>query len=328
MRASRASPLTRVRWRAASAAVSTVSADEDSGRAPAAPTARLEARRRSLARLRASSIGTSAQSSQCESRLTISSSVRGSGLVDIGVSSTSSPTGSRQAVQRLGRGRASRQPRALAGERRRDEHEQLVDEVVARGTRPRASGRLRAGATARRRRPSAAARPRAARCGARAPSPPAAGRGRTRAAAAARAAPHVARASSARVVRPHRAHPDRDRVRPRPQLVHAAAARLAGDPARAGHGHAPVERHRDLVGHERPAARDPDAPGLVLRHAPPRVGDLDLDARRAEPLEAAPARPSGSDRRPPPRRARRPPSTTASAHGGVVPWCEHGSSET
>ena len=74
----------------------------------------------------------------------------------------------------------------------------------------------------------------------------------------------------------------------RPQLVHAPAALLAGHPARAGHRHAPVERHRDLVGDERPTARDPDAPGLVLRPRLPRVDDLDLDAGRAEPLEAAP----------------------------------------
>jgi hypothetical protein len=69
--------------------------------------------------------------------------------------------------------------------------------------------------------------------------------------------------------------------------VHAAPARLARDPARAGNSHAPVEGNGDLVGHEGPPARDPDPPGLVLDARFPQIGDLDLDARRPEPLEAS-----------------------------------------
>ena len=110
-----------------------------------------------------------------------------------------------------------------------------------------------------------------------------------------------------RIVRPNRAHPDRDRVRGCPELVDPPPALLAGDPARARHRHAPVERHGHLVGHERPAARDPDAPGLVLAAGLPRV-----DHARPRRLPHAAARspgrrPSGSGPESPLRPARRPP---------------------
>ena len=56
----------------------------------------------------------------------------------------------------------------------------------------------------------------------------------------------------------------RDRVDLGPELVDMTARRLPGHPPRARHGDAPVERGRDLVGHERPAERHPGAPRLVL----------------------------------------------------------------
>src|SRR4029079_19268862 len=59
-------------------------------------------------------------------------------------------------------------------------------------------------------------------------------------------------------------------------------------PPGAGHGHAPVEGDRHLVRDERPPARDPNAPGLVLHASLPELGDLDLPPRRAQSLEAAP----------------------------------------
>ncbi len=59
----------------------------------------------------------------------------------------------------------------------------------------------------------------------------------------------------------HGAHADGDRIRGGAQLVHAATALLPGHPALARHGHAPVERHRGLVGDEgRPSA-------IHVRHA-------------------------------------------------------------
>ena len=86
-----------------------------------------------------------------------------------------------------------------------------------------------------------------------------------------------------------------------------------------GHGDAPVERHGDLPGHERPAERDPRAPGLVLRTGRERVDELDLDAGRRGAARSRPP-PPGSDREsrrrpsPPPRRRSRP-CTAASCRG-------------
>ena len=52
----------------------------------------------------------------------------------------------------------------------------------------------------------------------------------------------TSRASRRRGIRPHRAHPDRDRVRRRAQLVDEPAALLARDPAAPGNDDPAVER--------------------------------------------------------------------------------------
>ena len=91
----------------------------------------------------------------------------------------------------------------------------------------------------------------------------------------------------ARIVGAHGSHPDRDGVDGGTQLVHEPAGLLARHPAPPGNGDAPVERDRDLVRDERTAERGPRAPRLVL---PPRGGaveHVDLDAGRAQPLDAA-----------------------------------------
>ncbi len=69
--------------------------------------------------------------------------------------------------------------------------------------------------------------------------------------------------------------------------MHEPPRLVPGDPARARHGHPAVERHRCLVGDERPALRDPGAPGLVLDPSLEAVVELDLDAGFAQALEAA-----------------------------------------
>ena len=124
-----------------------------------------------------------------------------------------------------------------------------------------------------------------------------------------------------RVVGADGAHADGDRVgRPR-----AARGRAGGSPRpvtqrEPGHGHAAVERDRELERHERPAGRDPGAPRLVLRARLERVGVLDLDARCARAARARrPPRGSGraSRRRPSPLPPRaRPRCTAASCRGG------------
>ncbi len=73
------------------------------------------------------------------------------------------------------------------------------------------------------------------------------------------------------------------------------AALLAGDPAcvAARRGEAPVERHRRLVGHEGTVFGDPRPERLVLASGAGgdlAVGKLDLDARLAQPGEAAAVR--------------------------------------
>ena len=91
----------------------------------------------------------------------------------------------------------------------------------------------------------------------------------------------------ARIVRPYRAHPDRDRIGCGPQLVHEPARGLSRDPARPRQRRPPVEGDRRLVGHERPPLRDPGAPGLVLGPRLEGVHDLDLDPgppQRADPV--------------------------------------------
>ena len=133
----------------------------------------------------------------------------------------------------------------------------------------------------------------------------------------------VARVES-RVLEAHRSHPDRDRVGGGAQLVHATARCLTGDPALARHGDAAVERHRRLVGDERPAERDPRAPRLVLAPRLEAVGVLDLDARSRGAARAHPA-PRGSGRSEPATTRATPAASTASTHGGVVPWWAHGS---
>ena len=91
----------------------------------------------------------------------------------------------------------------------------------------------------------------------------------------------------ARPVGVHGAHSDADCVRLSAQLVDEPAALLAGDPALAGDRQPAVERHRRLVGHERPVLGDPRPPGLVLGARLEDVGVLDLDPGRAKHLEPA-----------------------------------------
>ena len=154
-----------------------------------------------------------------------------SGLVDVGAEQhvwrrPAAPSGGASST---GAGERAEQPRPVAGDRRRDEEQQLVDEVRARGTRSRASGRPRAAATGRLPPPS---RPSSSSSGpgaARARSRPGAGRGRTRAAAA--GARRRRRARQPRVVRADRAHADGDRVGGGAQLVDEPAALLPGHPA-------------------------------------------------------------------------------------------------
>ena len=224
--------------------------------------------------------------------------------------------------QRPRRGELAEEPRAVTRERRRHEHEQLVDEVGleerGRECRPaleqerlHSLGRERVELVGERRRRAARARTR-----------PAAGPGRTRAGAA--AARRGRRAHRAAGHRPARS-PCRPRPRPpRPAARGRAARFLAGHPARAGHRDPAVERDRDLVGDERPSERRPGAPRLVL---PPRleaVVEHGLDAGLAQHARA---------RRPPPDSGRGCPATTrampaatiASTHGGVRPWWAHGS---
>ena len=99
---------------------------------------------------------------------------------------------------------------------------------------------------------------------------------------------------------------------------------LARDPALARHGDPPVERHRRLVGDERPAEGDPGSPRLVLAPRLEAVGVLDLDPVRPEPLEPA-LRLGVRVERARRRHATTPAASTASTHGGVVPWWVHGS---
>ena len=89
------------------------------------------------------------------------------------------------------------------------------------------------------------------------------------------------------ILQPHRPHADGDGVGGGAQLVHEPAGLLPGDPARAGNRDAAVQRHRGLVGDERPTLRDPGAPGLVLAPRLDAVGELDLDALGLEPFQAA-----------------------------------------
>ena len=203
---------------------------------------------------------------------------------------TSSPTCSAgRRVSVSGSGSSPETPRARAGERRRDEEQQLVDEAGARRRRWRASGRPRGAATARPARRAARARPRAGRSSSSSSEPSGSGPLTEREAPRLPLGADVAR-GQLRVVGAHRAHADRDRVHPRAQLVHAAAALLAGHPARARDGDASVERDRRLVDDERPPLGDPDAEGLVLDARPPlelAARELDLDPGGAEPLEAA-----------------------------------------
>ena len=150
---------------------------------------------------------------------------RDSGLVDIGLSSTSSPhLLAREPCSRPGSARPPARAGPSPAERRRDEDEQLVDEVGARGTRSRASARPRAAATAR---PRPRARASSSSSGPRrssSSSPPAAGRARTRAAAAA-AALDVARVE--RAARRRARCPCRPRPRRTPRAARARAAALS-----------------------------------------------------------------------------------------------------
>ena len=191
----------------------------------------------------------------------------------------------------------------------------LSTKVRARERRWRASARPRATATGRLRQRAPPVRPRACRSAARVASRPAAVRSRTRGGAAG-ARHHLARVE-ARIVGAHRAHADRHSIDARPQLVHEAAALLALTPSATPAPYAAVERHRDLVRHERPALDHPRAPRLVLRSAFEGVeSSTSMPAARScsrPPPESAP----GS--RQPATTLRTPAASTASTHGGVRP---------
>ena len=114
------------------------------------------------------------------------------------------------------------------------------------------------------------------------------------------------------------------------QLVHQRAALRRRDPARARRRAAPCGRRgvRGLVGDVRPAERR--ACGTRRSAGAPRssivaVGHLDADPGLAQPREPA-RRPTFSVGSPAAHdHARTPAAISASAHGGVRPWCEHGS---
>ena len=143
---------------------------------------------------------------------------------------------------------------------------------------------------------------------------------------------HAARIEP-RGVRAERAHADGDGIRAGAELVDAPPALLAAHPTASGNHDPAVERHRDLVRHERAALHDPGAPGLVL--AARTLGELaarlvDVDARRSEPLQTAArlrVRVARSDHDAGHARAaaggRR---TAACAHGGCrAPWSRRAS---
>ena len=216
---------------------------------------------------------------------------------------------------------AGRRARPGARERRRDEEEQLVDEA---GLEERARERR---AALEQQRLDALGGERAQLVLERARAELELGALRQRAAAErepARLARRVDVARvEARVLEPHRAHPDRDGVGGGAQLVHEPARLLARDPALAGHGDAAVERDRRLVGDERAAERDPRAPGLVLAPRLEAVGELDLDARSRS--RSSPPCASGFGSSEPATTRAMPAASIASTQGGVVPWWAHGS---
>ena len=115
--------------------------------------------------------------------------------------------------------------------------------------------------------------------------------------------------------------------------VRAPARLLAGDPLRVAgaRGDLAVERHRGLEEHPRAAGARVLAERLVEQ---PRaggelaVGDLDLDRPRRAGSRGRGRTPSRSGRRRRRRRGAMPAATIASVHGGVLPWWQHGSSET
>ena len=144
--------------------------------------------------------------------------------------------------------------------------------------------------------PSAASRRSSSSSGpgaARAPTRPAAARGRRRGGAAGASALDAAGLELG-VVGAHRAHADRDGVGARP----AARGRAGGSPRRRPsatprHGHPPVEGDGRLVRDERPrrarprCARPRSGRARAISSSP--LGELDLDARRAQPLEPRPS---------------------------------------
>ena len=165
---------------------------------------------------------------------------------------------------------------------------------------------------------------------------PRAGRGGRRRRAAAGAPPAARRrAASARGRRPA---PCRCRRRPRPLAARQSCTslRLSGDEIQrlspAAVAVRPSRRRRQLEQHERPAvdgvhperARSGGAP--AARCAP--VGDLDVDARLAQALEALARRPRGFGSPAAQTTRAMPAAISASAQGGWRPWWLHGSSET
>ncbi len=252
--------------------------------------------------------------------------IRSSGLVDIGAEEDVArrPAGPCRRVRRE-RARESRpsSDRPVAGDRRRDEEQELVDEPGARGTRPRSSARPRAAATARPPRRARRARPRAARRRSSSAEPAGSGPRPNASRRGWRGGVDAAR-GQLRIVGAHGAHPDR---RPRPRL-RAARGRAGGSPRPRPSASRARSRGRRAW---RPASASRRAGRSRSSVATPRSARAPRTSRRARPRR--PARAAARARRRPPgsgRASRRRPArlrqrATASVQGGVVPWWAHGS---
>ena len=216
---------------------------------------------------------------------------RPSRLVDVGLEQDVLADGPRLEPREPDRGRKPREHALpLAREGRAPRRRAACRRGSARGTRRRASGRPRAGATARRRRQAPRA-PRASGPGRSSSSEPSGSGPRPKASRRGCLTTRDVARVEPRIVPAHRSHADRDGVRLRAQARGRAGATPRRSPsARPGTVDAAVERHRDLVSHERASLQDPRPPLLDLlprAEAELAVRDRDLDPCRAQPLEPA-----------------------------------------
>ena len=160
---------------------------------------------------------------------------------------------------------------------------------LARGTPPRASGRPRGEETERRRHRAPRAPPRSGPERSSSSEPSGSGPWPNASRRGCRDDRDVARVEP-RIVPAHRPHADRNGIRLRTQDVHEASRVVSRHPPGTRHGHAAVERDRDLVRHERSPKRDPRPPLLDLLAATERdlaLGELDFDSGLTESLEPA-----------------------------------------